>query len=143
MSDLFIENWLINNYFWFSKLILFGCLFCLFFNYKSVAILFQKIDRGKWLTLFLIILFSFILRMWVVPHIHHVYFDEFKQSNIAQNMIYNGIFCNTLKGSNKVCEIGELEFWPPGYSAILAIVFSVFGDSEFVAYNFSALIGTA
>lgn len=137
-----IAAFLVNQYYFFLKIIfLFWALF-LFFNLERISLKFKEINRKTWLLLFLIILSGVGLRMWLIPHTHHVYFDEFEHINIAQNMLYHGEFFVTLQGSARACQVHTMQFWPPGYHAILSFLFALFGDHEYVAYFLSVIIGT-
>lgn len=138
----YLINFLVNNYYFIMKAFLLIWLIVLCINFDNLTNLFKRIDKKTWLALSGIILIGFALRMWFIPHMHHVYSDEFEHINIAENMLYQGKFFVTLKGTSQITQIYRLEFWQPGYHSILASVFSIFGNSEQVAYNLSALIGT-
>ncbi len=73
---------------------------------------------------------------------HHVYFDEFEHIHIAENMFLHGKTSLIIKGGYGLYEIGTPEAWPAGYHALLASIFSIFGSSEAVAFNTSAVIGS-
>ncbi|MCG2718328.1 MAG: glycosyltransferase family 39 protein [Nanoarchaeota archaeon] len=81
-------------------------------------------------------------RLFIIPHTHQVYFDEFEHINIAQNIFYSNKFCACAAGSAEVCNSCELVQWPPGYHTFLSLMFSLFNDSEQVAFNTNAIIGS-
>ena len=133
---------LIDNYYSFMKAFSLVCVAALLVNSREIVGPFKKIQSKTFLLLFLIIASGFILRMWFVPHTPHVYFDEFEHLNIAQNMAFNGKFFETLMGTDRFPQAHAFPVWPGGYHSILARAFSVFGDSESVAYNVSTLFGS-
>ncbi|MFC1752951.1 ArnT family glycosyltransferase [Thermoproteota archaeon] len=124
------------------KIVISLFLVAIIFDFDRIISLFKGIDNKAWTALLLIILSGFALRMWFVPHTHHVYFDEFEHVNIAQNFMSNGKFAVTDKGSAGSFEEYNFHKRPPAYYAFLALAFSVFGDTEQVAFNFSAVIGS-
>jgi hypothetical protein len=136
-----VIKFLIDNYYSLMKALSLVCIVSLLANLREVAGPFKKIESKTFLLLFLIIASGFALRMWFVPHTPHVYFDEFEHMNIAANMAFNGKFFVTLMGTNRLCEAHAFPPWPPGYHSIVARAFSIFGDSESVAYNLTALFG--
>jgi len=139
----YLINFLTNNYYLIMKAILSMCAIFFLINFDGILNLFKEINKKTYLALLLIILLGFIVRMWFIPHIHHVYFDEFEHINIAENMMYHGKFFVTLKGTDEICEgYSRLQLWPPGYHTLLGLIFSIFGNSESVAYNLSVVIGS-
>ena len=135
-------NLLYSHYYIFMKFVLSACVVLFLLNIDKIIGIYKRINKKTWFSLFLVILVGFLIRMWFVPHIHHVYFDEFEHIDIAKNMMNSDEFAITMKGDGNNLEIGDLQFWPPGYHTILALVFSVFGSSESVAYNLSVVIGS-
>lgn len=111
-------------------------------NTDGLLQIFKKITKRSWLIIWFLTLFGLMLRIWIVPHLHHVYFDEFEHLNIANNLSRFGQYCVTLQGSDSFCETHTFQFWPPGYHSLLSFIFSYFGNSESVAFNFSSFIGS-
>ena len=137
-----IYEFLCNEYYLIMKAILMFLAVSFFLSFNQISLLFKKVNKKTWFILAFILLIGFGMRMWFVPHTHHVYFDEFEHINIAENMSYGGKFAVCAKGTDKLCESYQFPNWPCGYHTILALVFSVFGNSEAAAYNLSAVIGT-
>lgn len=137
-----VQDFLISQCYPILRTLLFLCLISFFINFKEIVNLFKKIEKKTWFILLLILLTGLIIRVWIIPHTHHVYFDGFEHVNIAGNMAHQGNFFLTRQGSFGDSQMYRLPYWPPGYHALLALVFSVFGSSEFVAYNLSAVIGS-
>ncbi|MCM8796849.1 MAG: glycosyltransferase family 39 protein [Candidatus Omnitrophica bacterium] len=133
---------LINNYYFIMKALSLLCLISLIINLREIVGLLKKIERKSAILLLLIVVLGLVLRMWVIPHTAHDYFDEFEHMNIAQNMAFSGKFFLTLMGTDRFCQAHAFPHRIPGYHSILARAFSVFGDSETVAYNLTALIGS-
>lgn len=136
-----VINLLIGHYYFFMKALFFGILIAVLFSLRIFTAALKTVDRKTWLLLFLILLSAIALRLYCVPHTHHVYFDEFEHLNVAQNLLYQGKFFITLRGSPVSCDYSTFSLWPPGYSYLLSVFLGVFGDSEAVAYNFSAIMG--
>ncbi len=125
------------------KIILFTIIILFVLNFKSFSKLFKSIKTKTWILLVLILLCGLTMRMFFIPHTHHVYSDEFEHINIAQNILYSENFCECFAGSNQDCRSCYLmPLWPPGYHTFLSLVFGVFGDSEEVAFNTNAIIGS-
>lgn len=139
---LYLQEFLINNYYFFMKNIILIGIILFGINAKTIISLFKDVNRKTWFILCLVAIAGFIIRMWFIPHTHHVYFDEFEHINIAENMLYQGKCCVTSKGIDSMCEEYRIQFWFPAHHSILAILFSIFGNSEQVAYNLSATIGS-
>ncbi len=135
-------RFLVDNYYSLMKALSLLIIISLIINLKEIAAVLKKIDTRTAILLLLITASGFILRMWIIPHTTHVYFDEFVHINIASNLAFNGKFCEILMGGNRFLQQYSFPTWPAGYHSILAMVFSVFGDSCFVAYNLSALFGS-
>ncbi len=120
-------------------------LVVLFFliNIKKIWKSFKEIKNKTWIILFFIILVSFFLRFFWLPHEHLVIDDGFNDLNIAytiqkhnvQAMCYfvSGDFCNNFFYTT---------FWPPGYHLTLSYVFDFFNPSQEIAFKFSAFLGT-
>jgi 4-amino-4-deoxy-L-arabinose transferase-like glycosyltransferase len=111
-------------------------------NFNSIITPFKTIKRRTWVVLLLIFILGLYLRLFAIPHTHQVYFDEFEHVNIAENILYSNKFCGCFIGSNQYCRGCGLMPWPPGYHTFLSLALGVFGDSEAVAYNTNAVIGS-
>lgn len=109
-------------------------------NFK--LLLSKKISAKGWLAIILITFAGLILRIWLVPHVHHVYFDEFCHMNIAENLMHFGKAFVTLDGGEHFYKAYKLELWPAGFHTLLAGSFFLFGNSEAVAFNMSVFTGT-
>ena len=134
-------EFLISKYFLLMQLIFFAVIALFFLNLKGIRSLHKGIFKENKI-IFLILFFGLSLRIWFVPHIHHVYFDEFEDIDIGQNLSRGDGFQVTLKGSPENCEAGSLPARPPGYNAILAMAFFLLGASEQVAYGVNIFLGT-
>ncbi|MFH1691157.1 MAG: DUF6541 family protein [Candidatus Omnitrophota bacterium] len=130
-----------NHYYLFIKLLYLAWIALLFINFSYLKSLCKNVSKKGWLLLLIIMCFGLILRVWLVPHMHHIYFDEFEHINIAENMMNYGKYFVTLEGGSGFYESYKFEFWPPGYHSLLAGTFFLFGSSTDVAFNFSAIMG--
>ena len=84
---------------------------------------------------------ALIIRIFLIPHTHIVYFDEFDHINVAQNIRYSNRFCECSIGNNTNCVSCYLYPFPPGYHYIQGTIFRIFGDTETVAFNTNAIVG--
>ncbi len=135
-------DFLIGFYPVFMRVILIIIALLIVLNFKILIKPFKKITKNTWILLFFIFLFALLLRIFVIPHTHHIYFDEFEHINIAQNILYSGSACGCLDGSNIDCNSCSLTPWPPGYHTVLSMTLGVFGDSENTAFMTNAVIGS-
>jgi hypothetical protein len=71
-----------------------------------------------------------LLRVWVVPHIQHVYYDEVYYLSQAENILYQGNAAVPLKGSGVLPEISEDSFRAAGFPVLLAFGALLAGDME-------------
>lgn len=114
----------------------------LIFHYSYFLNLFKKLDKKVILLLFLLLVYGLLLRIIVIPHRHHVYYDEFHFMHIAQNMHYHNISGYTLKGDKLHPEIVSTgDYRPGGYPFLLNLTFNLFGDSEKVVFNLNSFLG--
>ncbi|NYZ78558.1 glycosyltransferase family 39 protein, partial [Candidatus Micrarchaeota archaeon] len=124
------------------KTILIAIILLIVYNLNDITKPFKKINRRTWVILFLVFLCGLTIRLFSIPHIHQLYFDEFSHLNVAENILYSNKSCWCFAGSNQVCEGCQLMPQPPGYPTILALTMGLFGDSEAVAFNTTAVIGS-
>jgi len=76
-------------------------IFLLVWNLRNIVTLFSKINNKKWIILFIIIILSVILRLFISPWHHIVYFDEWANMESARQMF--------LSGKLSLCQVGNLE----------------------------------
>jgi len=112
------------------------------FNFHNFKKQFSGIRKQTWVYLFLIILFGFCLREFVVPHTHRIFFDEDLYLGIANSIATEGIniLCNY--GTPTKCIEGILNKDPSGYPFFIAIFYKIFGSSQLLAYQISVMVGT-
>ncbi len=132
--------------FWFYALVLIINLLLIVisicFGYKDLVSGFKKIKKSTWIILIIILLFGFYLRMFVVPHSHHIFFDEDIYLNMAQNIVNEGKACLCNYGNTENCFNCISNKQPYGLPAFYSIFFFLFGVSETVAVNVSIIIAT-
>ncbi len=116
-------------------------LLLLLFCAKEFASVLAGVRKREWGVLGLIFLLGVVIRAFIIPHSHTVYYDEYEHVNIAQNIAHADKFFECMAGTRESCQAGQLQPWPPAYHTLLGLVFQVFGDSEEVAYNVNAIIG--
>jgi len=84
---------------------------------------------------------SFILRAYAIPHMHHVYYDEFTYLNIAENIYEHNSYSATAMGDKGHIEIPEAPIRPNGYPFMLSCAFRLFGVSDKTVFNTNVLLG--
>lgn len=136
-----LADFLINSYYGILRIFFLAWLVIAWINLDAFRKILKDLNRKTWVILFLIVLSGLALRLTVIPHTPHVYFDEFDHINVAENMSIHGKTAMTFKGGYNAYEAGWLQAWPPGYHTILALIFSIFSGSQAVAFNVSAVIG--
>jgi 4-amino-4-deoxy-L-arabinose transferase-like glycosyltransferase len=81
------------------------------------------------------------VRLYLVPHTHYVFYDEYEHINIAKNLAETRQFSRCDSYLDNKCLSAFLPNWTPGYHFLLALIFKIFGISEAVAFNFNAFLG--
>lgn len=99
-----------------------------YINWPDFRKLLQRVDAKVWIALLLLFVISLVIRSFIPPHQHILYFDEAWYMEAAKDMIQTGSQGDYPKS------IG----WP----FILRIAFSIFGISNWVAIYTSILIGS-
>lgn len=126
---------------WAVFLIMLWQILC---HYSFFLALFKKLNKKAILFLFSISIFGLFLRCAVIPHMHHVYYDEFHYAHIAQNMYYHNIIGHILKGDKLHPEIVSMrDIRPGGYSFLLNVAFGLFGESEGLPFYLNSFLGAA
>jgi hypothetical protein len=98
--------------------------------------------RGKeWALVAMVFLLALFFRLYLAPHTHYVYYDEFVHFEIGNNMcVEHDFYWNPLGvGCNNTEK--WLPQWPPGYFFLLSVVYNIFGISETVNFVFVSWIG--
>lgn len=124
------------------KTTLFLISILIIFNFRFYLNALKVIKRKTWSIIILIFLSALLIRLFIIPHRHQVYYDEVEHINIAENILYSNSFCESFDGSNQESNICRLIPYPAGYHSFLSLMFYVFGDSEQTAFNTSAVIGS-
>jgi hypothetical protein len=128
---------------WANYLLMFASLAaCAPYIYSHI----RTIPKTTLKKLLVILLFSLILRMWVAPHTHRLYYDEDIYMSIAQNMITDGRSIAADIGmfrwdDYKCCE-GFLNKQPNAWPSLVSLVFFVFGVNENHALYLNILLGS-
>jgi len=111
-------------------------------NFKEIKKQFKNVKKYSWIFLIAVFFLGFILRMYIAPHTHKVFFDEDIYLDTSKEILARGkgSLCNY--GDANGCYEYDLMKWPNGYPFVLTIPFLIFGISETVAFNFTALLGS-
>lgn len=124
-------------------LIFFLILLFSIINFKTIRKAFSKISKKTWIILALIFLFGFVLRMWIVPHIHYIYFDEDMYLDMGKNIAETGkAYVCDYYSSGQCLSSSFYPMMAVGFPFILALVFKLFGTSHTAAFSASAFFGS-
>ena len=127
---------------WLLLLISLVILNFIIFNLKNIFLLFSKIKRKTWILLLLIFVIGFVLRFFVVTHMHNLYYDEEAYLDIAKHISSKWNNCLCLYNVDGDCKFCGFSFKSIGYLFILGIFFKLFGVSSLVAFYVSSLFGS-
>ena len=109
---------------------------------KDIKKVLKNVKKISWIILIIIFAIGFILRMFVAPHTHRVFFDEDIYLDIGKQILTEGKGCLCNYGDSKECYDCILMKWPNGYPFTAAVAFMFFGISESVAFNLEVLLGS-
>lgn len=113
-----------------------------FYHWNDFYGLLKKSSSDFLLLSFLLFFSASLMRFYIVPQLHHIFYDEFYYLNVARNIYYHNIFAETLSGSTSFPEVIALPFRPGGYPFFLTLVFRVLGDSERTVFYTNCLLGS-
>jgi len=114
----------------------------LLFGFKEIRKVLKDVKNISWIILIIIFAIGFILRMFVAPQTHRVFFDEDIYLDIGKEILTEGKGCLCNYGDSKECYNCILMKWPNGYPFTVAVAFMFFGISESVAFNLEVLLGS-
>lgn len=136
------KSLLVQAYPWLLFFLLALCTGLLAASRKSIASALRPLlsRREAWLG-GAICAAALLVRLFVYPATHQVYFDEFEHLDIARNIARGAGWAESLAGGMKGFDILQAPIWPGGFHAMLAPVFALFGFSEGAAYAFNATLG--
>lgn len=96
--------------------------------------------RGRAVVVALFVL-ALALRVWLSPHAHQVYFDEFDHLDVAGNLARGGALARTLVGGRADASILAPTLWPGGWHLLLGAGLRLSGFAEGTAFALNALLG--
>ncbi|HDM05773.1 MAG TPA: phospholipid carrier-dependent glycosyltransferase [Candidatus Aenigmarchaeota archaeon] len=107
----------------------------LFLNVKNFKLVFKNLKRWSIVSLTLTVTLALILRIFVAPRTHRLFFDEDIYLEIGKEILERGkgSLCNY--GDSKGCYAYDLMKWPNAYPFLLALSYFFFGISEDVGFN--------
>lgn len=111
------------------------------FTLKDLKSQFKAVGRTAWLALVAIFLLGFIIRMFLIPHLHMMYLDEPGNIEVAKNLLKSGRaeICEYINYNETRC---YNTFKSVGWPLIISIAFAIFGVNNHVAINLTALFGS-
>jgi len=114
----------------------------IFLNFKVLKKSFNKIHKKTWLILVIIFFLGLFLRMFVVSHMHNLYYDESGYLDVAKHIAAEGNNCLCLYNVEGVCKFCGYSFKSVGFTFLIALFFKIFGTSADLAFNVVAVIGS-
>ncbi|MFW6047009.1 MAG: hypothetical protein ACOCP4_04400 [Candidatus Woesearchaeota archaeon] len=124
------------------KIIIILIVFLVFLNYKYITGSLKKVKKKIWLLMFLVFIIGLLVRLFLIPHTHYVYYDSFEHVNMAQNIHYSNKYCTCNYGAPQECYDCMKQPWPGGYHTLQSLVFDLFHASEKVVFNTTAVIAS-
>ncbi len=129
MNNLFVN---INQFSmkltpWFILVNLLLFLVLIYLNRAYIKSIFKKIGWKSWFFLFLILVFAFYIRLFLIGHYYHLWTDEAVHIETGKNLLQN------FSQGNYSRSIG----WP----FLLSIIFRFFGLNVLVALYASSILG--
>lgn len=134
----------INNYLPiivpFSLLILMvAILNLIYFNLKYFKKL--KINKKSIYILIFIFILALLLRIFLIPHMHNLYYDEIAYMDGAKH-IANGKVCVCLENIDNKCNVCGVSYKSIGFIFFLATFYKLFGVSSDLAFSLISIIGS-
>jgi len=121
---------------------LFSLMIFLFaYNWKNFHDFFRKSPKSVVLWSISIFCLALLLRLYAIPHIYHVYYDEFYFVNVAENIYHHNIFGATLWGDKFNLRLLMYPIRLGGYPFLLNLAFKIFGNSPGVAFQVNVFLG--
>jgi hypothetical protein len=138
-----IENILVNYYYSFMLFLFLLIIILFILNFKIIVNQFYNIRKLTWILVGFIFILGLLMRIFFVPHIHQVFYDEFYHLNIAENMAKQHKFCYCSFTLDDFCyNCSKVPEWLPGFHFLLSFIFNIFGIYDIVAYAFNTIIGS-
>ncbi|MBI3554063.1 MAG: glycosyltransferase family 39 protein [Elusimicrobia bacterium] len=85
---------------------------------------------------------ALLIRLFLVPAAHQVYFDEFEHFNIAENLARLGRFAESLAGGRPDLDVLEVPTWPGLYHVLLALCLRVRPSGETAPFILNAVLSS-
>lgn len=121
---------------------LFSLMVFLFaYNWKNFYGFFKKSSKNVVFWSISIFCLALLLRLYLIPHIYHVYYDEFYFVNVAENIYHHNIFGATLWGDKLNLRLLMYPIRLGGYPFLLNLAFKIFGNSPEVAFQVNVFLG--
>lgn len=114
----------------------------LYLSRKVIKREFKKINRKTWLIIGLIFFIGLFLRVFIIPYMHNLYYDEDGYLDIAKHISAEGNNCLCLDNLNGVCKFCGYSLKSVGFSFLLAVFFKIFSISHNTAFNVVAISGS-
>ena len=130
----FLPNFMMFVYFVFFVLLI--------YNWRSIKEPFGKIGKKTWIILFVIIIFSFFVRFFWIPHEQVSMADGENWTELGIRVKEYGIHAQCDFDTDEECKVPSYIPYPPAYSTLLSFVFNFFETTEKTAFKFNALMGT-
>ncbi len=103
---------------------------------------FFHFKKNTLVILMILFIFAFVLRMFVIPHLHNLYFDELAYLDTAKNIAEDSNNCLCLYNIDGECKFCGYSLKAVGFSFLLGLIFKVFGSSASLGFGMVAIFGS-
>ena len=92
---------------------------------------FKKIPKRAFYYSLWIFCLALIIRSFCVPHMHHVYYDEFYFIDLAKNILKHNIYGATVIGDRSHLLAFSAPIRPAGYPLLISYIFRFFSRKRY------------
>ena len=116
--------------------------FFTFLKRDEIVSVFRKVKKTTWMMVLSILVISFLIREFLPPKTHRLFFDEDIYMEMGREILLNGASCHCAFGNSTTCFNCELMKWPAAHPFFIAISYMVGGISENSATQLSIILST-
>ncbi len=129
-----------SSIYYILHIVFFALVILVIFNLKAIYLKFKKVKRKTWIYLLLIFILGSFLRLFIFPHTHVIFVDEFWYMEAAKNMnhFHEPLICEYSDFDHKTCKLIPK---PPGWSFLISFIFLFFGLNNHNVLFLSSFIG--
>lgn len=132
---------LINYSFYVCLALIIFFLVAVFINAKPLAGIVRGINKKYLIAVAAVVIIAAGIRLFLVPHRHQVFYDEYEHLDIARNMAESHKFARCNFRLDGRCLSYSITQWLPMHHFLLSGLFALFGPQENVAFGYNCVIG--